>query len=162
MSGSALRIAGTVNDSIVDGAGIRFTIFTQGCPRSCKGCHNPKTHDFEGGKTVSVDDLVAVIFKNPLLDGVTFSGGEPFCQPEPLCEIAARVKEAGLNIWTFTGYTYEQLLDMRYGQVSRLLSMTDVLIDGEYVEALRTLSLPWRGSSNQRMLRLRNGKLCDM
>ena len=87
-----LRIAGTVGESIVDGPGFRFTIFTQGCPHGCEGCHNPQTHDFNGGIVVDTDQLYNEIIKDPLLDGVTFSGGEPFCQCKPLAELAGRIK----------------------------------------------------------------------
>ena len=104
-----LRIAGTANDSIVDGPGIRFTIFTQGCPHHCEGCHNPQTHDFSGGKLADTDELLDRIRSNPLLDGVTFSGGEPFCQAEALAELGSRIRSLGLNIVTYTGYTFEEL-----------------------------------------------------
>ena len=108
-----LRIAGTVGESIVDGPGFRFTIFTQGCPHGCEGCHNPQTHDFNGGIVVDTDQLYNEIIKDPLLDGVTFSGGEPFCQCKPLVELAGRIKAFNrfpLNVISFTGYTYEYLI----------------------------------------------------
>ena len=106
-----LRIAGTVNDSIVDGPGIRFTIFTQGCPHHCEGCHNPQTHDFNGGEIVEADEIIEKIKKNPLLDGVTFSGGEPFCQAETLADIGKEIKSLGLNVITYTGYTFDESLE---------------------------------------------------
>ena len=106
-----IRIAGTVNDSIVDGNGLRYTVFVQGCPHHCKGCHNPQTHSFDGGKEVSISDLFDAITSNTLLDGVTFSGGEPFAQANPLIELADLIKQStNLNIVTYTGYTFEEIV----------------------------------------------------
>ena len=102
-----LRIAGTANDSIVDGPGIRFTVFTQGCPHNCEGCHNPQTHSFDGGEIADTIELFEKIRSNPLLDGVTFSGGEPFCQSNALADLGRKIHEIGLNIVTYTGYTFE-------------------------------------------------------
>ncbi|MCQ2458792.1 MAG: anaerobic ribonucleoside-triphosphate reductase activating protein [Ruminococcus sp.] len=148
-----LRIAGTVNDSIVDGDGLRFTVFTQGCPHHCKGCHNPQTHDFNGGEITDTSLLLEKIKGNPLLDGVTFSGGEPFCQAEQLAELGRQIKKIGLNIVTYTGYTFEQLYAERdkngWGD---LLSVTDILIDGQFVEELKDWEVKFRGSSNQRYI----------
>jgi len=152
-----LRISGTANDSIVDGPGIRYTIFTQGCPHHCPGCHNPQTHDFCGGKFVNTDELLLKIKKNPLLDGVTFSGGEPFCQAGVLAELGTEIKKLGLNIMTYTGYQYEYLVEHQndenhYGE---LLAVTDWLVDGRFIESLKSLELEFRGSSNQRIIDLR-------
>lgn len=147
-----IKIAGTVNDSIVDGEGFRFTIFTQGCFHNCPECQNPQTHDVNGGREVDTDDLLAQICENPLLNGVTFSGGEPFLQPKPLAELAVKIHERGLNITTFTGYTLEQLQNMHDEDVNRLLEQTDVLIDGPFLVAKKDLTLMFRGSSNQRII----------
>ena len=107
-----IRIAGTVSESIVDGPGIRYTIFTQGCPHHCEGCHNPETHDFSGGRLADTDKIYNHIAENPLLKGVTFSGGEPFCQPAPLYDLAKRIKEnTKLDIMAYTGFTFEQLVE---------------------------------------------------
>lgn len=148
-----LRIAGTVNDSIVDGPGIRFTIFTQGCPHNCKGCHNPQTHDFNGGELIDTDILLEKIKSNPLLDGVTFSGGDPFCQAEPLAYLGKQIKSLGLNIVTYTGYDFEELYNNRslHGW-GKLLEVTDILIDGKFVQELRDWNIKFRGSSNQRYI----------
>ena len=105
-----LRIAGTVNDSIVDGPGIRFTVFTQGCPHGCPGCHNPQTHDFLGGTVTDTDELLEKIKSNPLLDGVTFSGGEPFAQAQALAHLGRQIKELGMDVITYTGYTFRAAL----------------------------------------------------
>lgn len=148
-----LRIAGTVNDSIVDGDGLRFTVFTQGCPHHCKGCHNPQTHDFNGGEVTDTSLLLEKIKGNPLLDGVTFSGGEPFCQAEQLAELGRQIKKLGLNIVTYTGYTFEQLYaESDKNGWGNLLSVTDILIDGQFVEELKDWEVKFRGSSNQRYI----------
>lgn len=148
-----LRIAGTVNDSIVDGPGIRFTIFTQGCPHNCEGCHNPQTHDFSGGTLVDTNELLEKIKGNPLLDGVTFSGGEPFCQAHILAVLGIRIKELGLNIITYTGYTFEQLYEKRHENCwEELLNVTDYLIDGPFILARKDWEIKFRGSSNQRYI----------
>lgn len=148
-----LRISGIVEESIVDGEGIRFVIFTQGCPHHCKGCHNPSTHDFSGGRIVTIDEVFSQIKGNPLLSGVTFSGGEPFCQPKPLIELAKRIHQIGLNIWSYTGYTLEQLMNMGEDE-KKLLHEVDFLVDGKFILEEKDLSLPFRGSRNQRILNL--------
>ncbi|MBO5104498.1 MAG: anaerobic ribonucleoside-triphosphate reductase activating protein [Ruminococcus sp.] len=150
---SDLRIAGTVNDSIVDGDGIRFTIFTQGCPHNCEGCHNPQTHDFNGGTVADTDELLEKIKENPLLDGVTFSGGEPFCQAHELAVLGKKIKSLGLNITTYTGYTFEELYTNRdKNHWGELLAVTDILIDGRFILALKDWTIKFRGSSNQRYI----------
>ena len=151
---ASLRISGVVPESIVDGKGIRYVIFTQGCPHHCPGCHNPQTHDFEGGYLVDTDDLLEELRQNPLLKGVTFSGGEPFCQPAPLAELARKIHESGLDVTVYTGYTYEQLLEQHNPDTDALLQQADVLIDGRYEQDKRDLTLHFRGSSNQRVIDL--------
>lgn len=147
-----IRIAGTVNDSIVDGPGFRYTVFTQGCPHACAGCHNPGTHDPAGGREAEIADLARAMAENPLLDGLTLSGGEPFCQCGPCAELARRAKDMGLNVWVYSGYTFEQLLaDAAFRP---LLEACDVLVDGPFVLAQRTLDLRFRGSRNQRLIDL--------
>ncbi len=151
-----LQLSGTANDSIVDGPGLRFTIFVQGCPHRCKGCHNPQTHDFKGGTPADTEELLEKIRRNPLLDGVTFSGGEPFCQALPLAEIGKKVHELGLNTITYTGYTFEELYARRNESgIGELLEVTDYLIDGPFVEAQKSYQLQFRGSANQRILNCR-------
>ncbi len=161
-----VRIAGTANDSIVDGTGLRFTIFTQGCPHNCEGCHNPQTHAFDDGEVVSTEEIYERIIKNPLLDGVTFSGGEPFCQAIPLARLGERVHELGLNIITYTGYTFEYLLENsdEINGYLELLNVTDFLIDGRFEIDKKSYLLKFRGSSNQRYIdckkSLKTGKVC--
>ena len=149
---TTLRIAGIIRESIVDGPGIRFAVFGQGCPHNCQGCHNPDSHDFEGGYDCAIDKILEEIDKNPLLKGVTFSGGEPFCQAEEFAELGEKIRERGLSVVTFTGYTYEELLDMNDESTNRLLEVTDLLIDGRYEADKRDLTLKFRGSSNQRII----------
>ena len=147
-----LRIAGTVNDSIVDGPGIRYTIFTQGCPHHCPGCHNPQTHDFAGGQDVDMEKILEEIFNNPILSGVTFSGGEPFCQAEALVPIAEAIKEKGKHLMIYTGYLLEHLQKMESVGVQRLLELADVIVDGPFILAEKNLTLSYRGSENQRVI----------
>ena len=107
---TTIRLFGTVNDSIVDGPGMRFSVFVQGCSHHCPGCHNPESWAFDAGEEVALDDVVERIFENKLVSGVTLSGGDPFEQPAACAEIARRVKAAGRNVWVYTGYLYEDLL----------------------------------------------------
>ena len=147
-----MRIAGLVQDSIVDGPGLRFTVFTQGCAHACPGCHNPETHDFAGGKEMTPEEVIKTMLSNPLSDGVTLSGGDPFYQASDCLKIAKAAHENGLNVWSYTGFTFEDLLAEGDPDRLALLRETDVLIDGPFILAERTLSLPWRGSKNQRII----------
>ena len=146
-----MRIAATLQDSIVDGPGLRFTVFVQGCSHRCPGCHNPQTHDPAGGEEQSVEALVARMRSNPLTDGLTLSGGEPFEQPQACLALANAAHQAGLNVWCYSGYTYEELLAGSPDQQA-LLQAVDVLVDGPFLLKERTLSLPFRGSRNQRII----------
>lgn len=149
-----LRIAGIEEDSIVDGPGLRMTVFAQGCLRNCKGCHNPQTHALDQGTLTSAKDLLEQFCSDPLLSGITFSGGEPFLQPEPLLWLAKEVHRLGKNVMAFSGYTLEELLDqgLERPAVTDLVNEVDYLVDGPYIEELRNLELEYRGSSNQRYL----------
>lgn len=147
-----VKIAGVVRESITDGKGIRYTVFTQGCPHNCPGCHNPHSHDFAGGYWVDTEELLAEFRQNPLLRGITFSGGEPFQQPEPLAELARQVHALGRDVTTYTGWTYAQLLALESPAVNALLAETDVLVDGPFIEAQKNLELLFRGSENQRLI----------
>ena len=152
---SKIQLAGIEEESIVDGPGLRLVIFTQGCPHHCRGCHNPKTHPYTGGIWYSIDYILMMYESNPLLDGITFSGGEPFLHANKLCRLANKIHAAGGDVVTYTGFTYEELME----EVIRghknwfdLLNTTDILIDGPYIENLRNIELQYRGSSNQRIL----------
>ena len=149
-----IKLSGLVPESFVDGPGIRFTIFTQGCPHRCDGCHNPETHDFNGGRMADVDKILYKITENPLIKGVTFSGGEPFCQPEPLAYLAKKLKEMGYHIMSYSGYTFEQLFDMsgENSYIRDLLENLDILVDGPFILSERSLELRFRGSKNQRII----------
>ena len=145
-----VRVAGRIAESIVDGPGLRYVLFTQGCPHRCPGCHNPDTHDFGGGTPVVLRDILADIRRNPLLRGVTFSGGEPFCQSESLIPLAAALKSLGYHLMAYTGYVWEDLA--RDSAAARLLPFLDMLVDGPFVATRRSLELRFRGSSYQRIL----------
>ncbi|MBQ6716288.1 MAG: anaerobic ribonucleoside-triphosphate reductase activating protein [Clostridia bacterium] len=149
-----IRIAGIENDSIVDGPGFRLAVFTQGCPHHCPGCHNPETHPFDGGKEVDTEKIVRMMEDNPLLDGITLSGGDPFCQSKACAELSKAAKGMGLNVWAYSGWTFEELLKMSEtnGDIMEFLKNTDVLIDGPFILAQRTLELRFRGSKNQRQI----------
>ena len=146
-----LDLSGIVSDSIVDGPGIRVSIFCQGCPHHCPGCHNPETWEFGCGTKVTEGQVLAEILKNPLCHGVTFSGGEPFAQPEGFACLARLLKEKGYEVASYTGYTFEQLLNGTPGQ-RELLASIDVLIDGPFLQEEKSLELNFRGSKNQRIL----------
>lgn len=147
-----IRIAGTVNDSIVDGPGLRFSVFTQGCPHHCPGCHNPETHDPMGGREADTGEIIAKMKKNPLLSGLTLSGGDPMMQPAACAEIAKAAHASGLNVWTYTGYTLEKLMEENDPDRMELLRQSDVLVDGPFILAQRSLELDFCGSKNQRLI----------
>jgi anaerobic ribonucleoside-triphosphate reductase activating protein len=146
-----IRLNGIVSDSIVDGPGLRLAVFTQGCPHHCPGCHNPATHDPEGGYAADTAAVLASLKENPLLDGLTLTGGEPFEQPEACLELALGAKSRGLTVWAYSGYTYEALMK-KGGAAAALLDACDVLVDGPFVLAQRSLELDFRGSRNQRLV----------
>ncbi len=159
-----IRLAGIVQESIVDGPGYRLAVFVQGCPHTCLQCHNPQTHDASGGYLSDTQEIIALLGKNPLVRGVTLTGGEPMMQPEPLLEIARAAKERGMNVWCYTGFTLEALLQERRAERMALLEQIDVLVDGPYIAAQRSLELLYRGSGNQRLIdmqrTLQTGGVC--
>ncbi|MCB5559910.1 anaerobic ribonucleoside-triphosphate reductase activating protein [Anaerosalibacter bizertensis] len=149
-----IKVAGIVKESIVDGPGIRLVVFGQGCKHHCPGCHNPESHSFEGGELMEIDSIMELVKENPLLDGVTLSGGDPFEQSESFAILAKKVKELGLNIITYTGYTYEEILDNidLVPGWKKLLYSTDILVDGKFEIDKKSLMLKFKGSSNQRII----------
>ncbi|EDS71931.1 anaerobic ribonucleoside-triphosphate reductase activating protein [Anaerofustis stercorihominis] len=149
-----IRIAGIVRESIVDGPGLRFTLFVQGCPHKCPECHNPQTHDFNGGQIVSHEKVLNAIFDNPLLSGVTFSGGEPFMQAESLYLIGKEIKNKGLNLITYTGFLFEDLLTMSENDpyILKLIKLNDYIMDGKFQLENKTYDKTFVGSSNQRRI----------
>lgn len=159
-----IRLAGVVEESIVDGPGYRMAVFVQGCPHGCPGCHNPKTHDPAGGYLADTDAIIAKLGKNPLVRGVTLTGGEPMMQAAALCEIAAAAQVKGMSVWCYTGYTLEALAKERNADRMRLLGLVDVLVDGPYIARERSLDLLYCGSRNQRLIDMRrtreSGAVC--
>ena len=153
-----MRIANTMSDSIVDGPGLRFTVFTQGCPHNCPGCNNPDTHDPAGGREVSVAELAEQLGKNTITDGLTLSGGEPFCQGAECAALARIAREKGLNVWVYTGYTYERLLEGGLPGALELLELTDVLVDGSFLLEEKSYEALFRGSSNQRLIDVKQSR----
>ena len=148
--GDTLRISGIIDESIVDGKGLRYTIFTQGCPHHCQGCHNPDTHDFEGGTEKEITAIYEEICKNPLLSGVTFSGGDPL-HKNNITEITRLAKEIrekfpDKTIWLYTGSLWESI------QKEEIVRYLDVCVDGEFIVEQMDTSLKWKGSANQRVI----------
>ncbi|MDR1587892.1 MAG: radical SAM protein [Treponema sp.] len=171
-----LRVGGTEPESVVDGPGFRYVVFVQGCDFRCPGCHNRRLQSFEGGRPVTIEELLGEIRENPLLDGITLSGGDPFTQAEPCAILAEEVRALGLSVMTFTGYLWEDLyeaagfgggagafdggafgLEAGFGRTGwrRLIEATDILADGPFIQALRNIDLRFRGSSNQRLIDVR-------
>ena len=146
-----LKICGIEPESIVDGPGFRYVVFVQGCPHHCHGCHNPESWSFGDGATMTVGEIFNEIC-NSEVSGVTFSGGEPFCQAEALAELGKLVKSKNLSLMCYTGYTLEELQEKQDSAVDELLSLTDILVDGRYVEEERDLTLLYKGSRNQRVI----------
>lgn len=153
MQPQEIRLSGIIDESIVDGPGFRYTIFVQGCRHNCDGCHNPETHDLTGGYLKNMDVIVDEINKTSYLTGVTFSGGEPFLQPDKCHYIASRIKNS-YDILAFTGFLFEDLLEMseKNEAIMDFLKDLDYLIDGKYDKNLRSLGLKYKGSSNQRII----------
>lgn len=147
-----IDVAGFEDDSITNGPGLRFVLFVQGCPHHCKGCHNPETWAFGEGCKYSVEEIHTRIRRNPLLRGVTFSGGEPFSQAAELARLGRLVKADGYELAVYTGFTFEELYAASSPAVHELLEQTDVLVDGCFELLKRNLLLRFRGSSNQRVL----------
>lgn len=147
-----LRLFGIVNDSIVDGPGLRYAIFVQGCTHKCIGCHNPQSHDINGGYLMDINDILFEIDQNPLLDGITLSGGEPMLHIEPLIKLCKEVKKRNLNIIIYSGFTYEEII--ADSQKIELLKLCDMLVDGKFDINRKSLSLLYRGSSNQRLINI--------
>ena len=147
-----LRLAGITRESVVDGPGIRVVVYAQGCPHGCPGCHNPDTHDPSGGELFDVEQVAQIIRSVPIAQGVTFSGGEPFSQAEAFAELGRMLKSSSLNIVTYTGYVWEDLVKSSSAAWQDLLSLTTLLIDGPFSEGERNLSLAFRGSGNQRII----------
>lgn len=152
---NTVRLAANIQqDSIVDGEGLRTVIWLQGCPHHCPGCHNPETHDFNGGKEITLNDLLDQIENLVSQDGVTISGGEPFAQPEALIAILKKAQEKKLNRWVYTGYTFEKLIALAKDNslYLEILKLIDILVDGQFLLNQKSLTVKFRGSTNQRII----------
>ena len=150
-----IRLAAPLQtDSVVDGEGIRTVIWTQGCSHNCKGCHNPETHDFNGGVLVDIDEIKKELDSLEFQDGITLSGGDPFMQPEACLEIASYAKKLGLNVWSYTGFTFDQLkvLSKSKPVIMELLENIDILVDGKFILEEKSYECKYRGSKNQRII----------
>ena len=149
-----VRLAGIAYESLVNGPGMRRVFFAQGCKHKCKGCFNPETHGFEGGKIMDMDKLINDVLDNPMLKGVTFSGGDPIEQAHSFSYMAKAFKNSNLDIWCYTGYTFEELLEAMKVDTSikELLNNIDVLVDGKFEINNKKEGLKYKGSSNQRII----------
>ena len=147
-----IRVSGILSESSVDGQGIRYVVFTQGCKHNCPGCHNPETHDFNGGYLEDIDKIVSEIASDKLLRGLTISGGDPMEQPEAVLELATKVKGLNKTVWVYTGYTYEELVNKNNPTIDKILETIDVLVDGRFIERLLSPELRYIGSKNQRVI----------
>lgn len=159
-----IRLSGPLErDNIVNGDGLRAVLWTQGCPNHCSGCQNPETWDFNGGVEVDIEDIKDTLRTFQGQQGITFCGGEPFVQPEACREIADFCREEfGWNVWSFSGFTYEQI-KKRGGAALDFLKALDVLIDGPFILSKRDIvNYKFRGSSNQRLLRLKDGEILSI
>jgi anaerobic ribonucleoside-triphosphate reductase activating protein len=160
-----LKIAGYIKESVVDGPGIRFVVFFQGCPHLCPGCHNPETHDMAGGRDTDTEEVLQRMRESRLIRGLTLSGGEPFLQAEAALILARAARASRLNVVAYSGYQFEELLERGKSEpaVAQLLEEIDMLVDGPYMETRRDISLAFRGSCNQRLVdvpaSLRHGKV---
>lgn len=164
MTPNTIRLYGLVTDSIVDGPGFRTAIFVQGCPYHCPGCHNPDSQPFEGGTEWRLDDVEKKFANNPLLDGITLSGGEPAEQAAACAELARRAHGRGLNVWLYSGSTLEKLSERAEedADLRALLDEADVLVDGPFLLAERSLELDFRGSRNQRLIDMKRTRETGM
>ncbi|VEU81301.1 4Fe-4S cluster-binding domain-containing protein [Haploplasma axanthum] len=151
-----IRLSGIIQESIVDGPGMRYVVFTQGCPKRCFMCHNEATQPLIGGYIEKLDKIVDGFSKNPLLSGITISGGEPFIQPDKVLYLVRKAKELDLNVLLYSGYYYEELIKMNNVHVNNILMEADYLVDGPFEYILKNLNLLFRGSSNQRIIDLKN------
>lgn len=159
-----IRIAGIEKESTVDGEGWRYVVFTQGCSHYCPECQNPETHDFNGGKLISAEDIIKDINSNPMIDGITLSGGDPFFQANELIDLCKNLKEQGYTVWAYTGFSFEAFLNFKNGlksdsriniEMLDLLRYVDVLVDGRFDIKQKTLDSPYIGSKNQRIINVR-------
>lgn len=149
---ATLRVLDIIDGTIVDGPGLRTSIYFAGCKHRCPGCHNQQSWDFEAGRDMTIDEILAHVEENQF--DVTLSGGDPLFQMPAMLQLCRALKERGVNLWCYTGYTYEQVAEDP--ALVPILELVDVLVDGRYVEQLRDISLRFKGSSNQRLVDVRH------
>ena len=156
-----INIASVEKESSIDGEGIRYVVFVQGCKHNCPGCHNPQTHSFDEKILISADDIIDDMTENPLLDGITLSGGDPFFQAKECIELAKKCKDNGYTVWAYTGFIFDDFLnyinkckhnDWITQDMIELLNYVDVVVDGPFILSERTLDEAFRGSKNQRII----------
>lgn len=149
-----VRLSGVNGESVTDGEGIRAVVYLQGCQHACPGCHNPDSHPLDGGYLADTDEVLVELMSNPLVTGLTISGGEPLLQPGAVLALTQGAKSSGRDVWLYTGYLLEDLLRERWAM--DILRAVDVLIDGRFLLEQRDLAIPYRGSRNQRLLHRRD------
>lgn len=149
-----IRLAGIAENSLVNGKGLRKVFFSQGCSHHCEGCFNQHTWEFAGGRMFDMDELVQKVKDEPFLDGVTFSGGDPFQQADKFAYLAKKLHEANINIWAYTGYTFEELMKLAQTNphIKQMINNVDVIVDGRFVKDKMSENLKYCGSSNQRVI----------
>lgn len=158
-----MKVAGIIKHSLVNGPGIRYVIFFQGCPHHCIGCQNPETHDFSKGEELEPEDFISAIKGERYIEGITLSGGDPLYQPEDAMEIAKAAKELGLNVWCYTGHIFENIVICTHTFIYKALEYVDVLVDAPFIKELRMIASDdmteeekrkciYRGSTNQRLI----------
>lgn len=152
-----MRLSGITPESLVDGPGLRYVLFTQGCTHHCPGCHNPESWDTDSGKEFTVTQIIRLLKQQKnIIKGISFSGGEPYLQACELAQVAMAARQTGMDVVTYTGFTYEQLMELGNNNedITAFTDASDILIDGKYIHELKTTTLPFRGSSNQRIINL--------
>ena len=159
-----IRLSGIAYESLVNGPGMRRVFFAQGCRHNCEGCFNPDTHDFNGGELRNIEKLIEDVLDNPMLRGITFSGGDPWEQAEEFAYMAKAFKKNNLNIWCYTGYTFEYILKHKKERNGwkELITNIDVLVDGKFDINKKDENLKYRGSSNQRIIDVKKSLESDM
>ena len=150
-----LQVAGFLDNSLTNGEGLRSVVFVSGCYHKCIGCHNESMQDFNYGEKILIEEVFQRVKSNiPVIKGVTFSGGEPLEQAHALSKLASDIKKLGLNIWCYTGFTFEEIINniSNNKQWMQLLNEIDILVDGKFEESKKDSRLKYKGSSNQRII----------
>jgi len=141
LNNNEIRLSGIIEESIVDGPGYRFVIFTQGCPKRCFMCHNEETQSLTGGYIEKLENIVNMFKKESLIEGITISGGEPFIQPDKVLYLVKEAKKLNLNVLLYSGFYYEELVKQNNKYINEILNTADYLIDGPFEYKLKNLNL---------------------